>query len=229
MSGPPILVVEDEPPLQELLGYNLKKAGYRPVSATSGSEAIDRIASEIPALILLDVMLPDTDGFALCRRLRRQAGTKSIPIIMVTAKGEDADVVRGLEAGADDYITKPFNLPVLLARIHAVLRRRDDEQPNDASPLAIRNVSLHPGRHELRVDDEKVELTSTEFRILHLLMRRPGWVFSRQQIVDGVRGANYAVTERAVDVQVVSLRRKLGSAADAIETVRGVGYRFREE
>jgi two-component system phosphate regulon response regulator PhoB len=229
MPGEKILIVEDEPHLQELLRYNLSKAGYTPVSATSSREAIELVPTEAPSLILLDLMLPDADGLGLCRTLRKRTDTKVIPIIMLTAKGDESDIVRGLEMGADDYITKPFNLPVLLARIRAVLRRRDEPASNESSPIQIGDVSLHPGRHETRVGGEKIELTHTEFRVLHVLMRRPGWVFTRQQIVDAVQGEHYAVTERSVDVQIVSLRRKLGRAASSIETVRGVGYRFREE
>ena len=228
MGSEKILVVEDEQTIQQLLHYNLRKAGYETVSALSGREALERIDSETPALILLDLMLPDIDGLSLCRKLRTRHDTRSVPIVMLTAKGEESDIIRGLEMGADDYVTKPFTLPVLIARIGAVLRRGDDSQPNGDGPLRIGDVSLHPRRREVRVSEELVVLTNTEFRVLLVLMRRPGWVFTRQQIMDAVRSERYAVTERSVDVQIVGLRKKLGSASRQIETVRGFGYRFRD-
>ena len=229
MANETILVVEDESVLQELLCYNLGKEGYRCLSATSGATALAKIAAEVPSLILLDLMLPDVDGLSLCRTLRRRDDTKHVPIIMLTARGEEVDVVRGLETGADDYIAKPLNLPVLFARIRAVLRRAQESVVDEESVIRVGDLSLDPGRRKVSVGDQPVELTNTEFRLLHTLMRRPGWVFTRQQIVDLVRSEYHAVTERSVDVQIVGLRRKLGGAAYSIETVRGVGYRFREE
>ena len=174
-------------------------------------------------------MLPGVDGLEVCKALKQNTQTAHIPIVMLTARAEDADVVTGLELGADDYLTKPFSPRVLLARIKAVLRRQQGEPITDHTILQRGDLILHPGRHELLVKGEKVALTSTEFRILHLLARRPGWVFSRQQILEAISGHVANVTERAVDVHIVSLRRKLGAYADAITTIRGVGYRFREE
>jgi two-component system phosphate regulon response regulator PhoB len=184
----------------------------------------------LPGLILLDLMLPGMDGLEVCRALKKQPATAHIPVIMLTARGEEADVVAGLELGADDYIPKPFSPRVLIARVRTVLRRREREAaPVDKSGLLrIHELTIHPGRNEVLVDGEPVELTFTEFRVLHLLASRPGWVFTRNQIVDAVRGESYAVTERAVDVQIVGLRRKLGESGKYIETVRGVGYRFKD-
>lgn len=228
MANTNILVVEDEPSLQELLRYNLTKEGYHPVAAQSGQEALEIARREAPSLVLLDLMLPDMDGLEVCKRLKSRSDTAAIPIVMLTARGEESDIVRGLELGADDYITKPFNLPILFARIGAVLRRR--EAPEETVALVVRGeVTLHPGRREVTVEGNQVDLTNTEFRVLHMLMRRPGWVFTRRQIVDAVQSEQYAVTERAVDVQIVGLRKKLGSASALIETVRGVGYRLRDE
>ena len=147
---------------------------------------------------------------------------------MLTAKGEEADIVTGLELGADDYVTKPFSPRILIARVRAVLRRKTKEQPDDALPTKIHNITIHPGRREVLVDGNQVQLTFTEFGILQFLARRPGWVFTRFQIVDAIRGDDYPVTDRSVDVQIVGLRKKLGPSGKYIETVRGVGYRFKE-
>ena len=160
--------------------------------------------------------------------LKADQKVRHIPVIMLTAKGEEADVVAGLELGADDYVTKPFSVKILIARMRAVLRRKAQGEPGDEAVLKAHDLLIHPGRHEVMLKNRKVDLTFTEFRLLHFLARRPGWVFTRQQIVDAVKGEDYPVTDRAVDVQVVGLRRKLGPAGDYIETVRGVGYRFRE-
>jgi two-component system phosphate regulon response regulator PhoB len=173
-------------------------------------------------------MLPGIDGMEVCRRLRKDPATARIPVVMLTAKGEEADIVGGLEMGADDYVTKPFSQKVLSARIKTVLRRREQVAREAAAPIKIHEVVIHRGRNEVLVSDESVELTYTEFRVLSLLASRPGWVFSRTQIVDAVRGEGYAVTDRAVDVQIVGLRKKLGECGRYIETVRGVGYRFKE-
>jgi two-component system phosphate regulon response regulator PhoB len=179
-------------------------------------------------LILLDIMLPGMDGLEVCRTLSAQDATRAIPIIMLTAKGEEADIVTGLQMGADDYITKPFSPRVLLARIKVVLRRQRRDADVGEQPLNIGELHIHPGRREVCVKHKPVDLTFTEFGILHFLARHPGWVYTREQIVDAVHGEDYPVTDRSIDVQMVNLRRKLGAAGDGLETVRGVGYRFKE-
>lgn len=228
-----ILVVEDDEDIRELVSYNLLKEGYQVAGVASGEEALAAVESKPPDLILLDLMLPGLDGLRVCHKLKTDPMTESLPIIMLTAKGEESDVVTGLNMGADDYISKPFSPKVLLARMQAVLRRAagledEYEGEDNGEEVIIRDLTIHPGRHEVFAQGKLVDLTATEFKLLQLLTRRPGWVFTRQQILDGVHGDNYAVTDRAVDVQVVGLRRKLGPVGDYIETVRGVGYRFKE-
>lgn len=229
MTAERVLVVEDEEDIAELVRYNLEAAGFSVSLATTGEQGLAMASRDLPDLVLLDLMLPSIDGLEVCRRLRSSATTASTPIIMVTARGEESDVVRGLEMGADDYVAKPFSPRVLIARVQSVLRRQQGAEPGEEQPLKVGVLEIHPGRHEVRVSGEVITLTNSEFRILHLLARRPGWVFTRYQIVDGIRGENYPVTERSIDVQVVGLRRKLGEAAGLVETVRGVGYRFKEE
>ena len=228
MASPKILVVDDEEDLLELLRFNLSGEGFSATCVATGEEALDKVAEEVPDLILLDLMLPGMDGLEVARRLKSQALTKEIPIVMLTAKGEEGDIVKGLERGADDYVTKPFSRKVLAARIRAVLRRKQAKPKGESDVLEVQDLVIHPGRREVLVKGKPVELTFTEFGILNFLAKRPGWVFTRSQIVDAVRGDEYFVTDRSVDVQVVGLRKKLGSAATFIETVRGVGYRFKE-
>ncbi|MBN1393902.1 MAG: response regulator [Pirellulales bacterium] len=228
-----ILIVEDDEDIRELVSYNLLKEGYQVAGVSSGEEALAAIEAKPPDLILLDLMLPGLDGLKVCRKLKGDPRTESLPIVMLTAKGEESDVVAGLNLGADDYISKPFSPKVLLARVQAVLRRASDaedreEDLSNGEEISLRDLTIHPGRHEVFARGKRIDLTATEFKLLQLLARRPGWVFTRQQILDGVHGDNYAVTDRAVDVQVVGLRRKLGRCGDSIETVRGVGYRFKE-
>jgi two-component system phosphate regulon response regulator PhoB len=222
-------VVDDEEDLLELIRYNLGKEGYRVDCIASGEDAIREARESQPDLVLLDLLLPSVDGLDVCKTLKSDPRTRHIPIIMVTAKSEEADVVTGLELGADDYLTKPFSPRVLLARIRAVLRRKaKPEEADDSGTIRIRNLVIHPGRHEVLLDGKPLELTFTEFRLLSFLARKPGWAFSRAQIVDAVKGEDYPVTERSVDVQVVGLRKKLGPMGNYIETVRGVGYRFKD-
>lgn len=173
-------------------------------------------------------MLPGIDGLDVARALRSHSETSGVPIVMLTAKGAESDVVTGLELGADDYITKPFSPRILVARIRAVLRRKVREMPEESTALKIHDLVIHPGRREVLLDGKKINLTFTEFGVLDFLARRPGWVFTRSQIVDAVQGNDYFVTDRSVDVQIVGLRKKLGLAGRYIETVRGVGYRFKE-
>jgi two-component system alkaline phosphatase synthesis response regulator PhoP len=228
MAKEHILVVEDEEDILELLRYNLAKEGFRVTGALTGEEAVRAARSTPPDLIVLDLMLPGMDGLTVCRELKMDAKTRDAPIIMLTAKGEEADIVAGLELGADDYVTKPFSPRVLLARLRAVLRRRRTEAAPVSDALVLHEMTINPGRHEVLVQGHPVDLTATEFRLLHFLARRPGWVFTRAQIVQGVQGEDYSVSDRAVDVQIVGLRKKLGPAGKYIETVRGVGYRLKE-
>ncbi|WP_020678382.1 response regulator [Geopsychrobacter electrodiphilus] len=225
-----VLVVEDEEDILALLHFNLIKAGYQVECATHGEEALSLAFARRPDLVLLDLMLPGVNGLEICRRLRDRESTHDLPIIMLTACGEEEDVIKGLELGADDYVTKPYSTKVLLARIQTVLRRRTDALPvADGDELVRGELRIHPGRNLVQVEGQSVELTFTEFKVLEALARRPGWVFTRYQIVNTVRGEDYAVTDRAVDVQIAGLRKKLGPCGAYIETVRGVGYRFRED
>lgn len=178
--------------------------------------------------MVLDLMLPGINGLEVTRKMKRNPEKMSIPIVMLTARGEEADIVTGLELGADDYVTKPFSPKVLIARIRAVMRKHADTSSDSDAVINRHGILIHPGRRMIRIDDENVVLTYTEFQILHYLAERPGWVFTRTQIVDAIRGDNYAVTDRSVDVQMVGLRKKLGHHGKYLETVRGVGYRFKE-
>ncbi len=228
MPNNKILVVDDEEDILELVKYNLVKEGYLVTCAHNGEQALTEAAEMLPDLVVLDLMLPGIDGLDVCRGLKQSDKTAQIPIIMLTARGEDADVVTGLELGADDYLVKPFSPRVLLARIKAALRRTDRQKDPDQETIKRHGITINPSRHEVLVQGNPLVLTATEFRILHFLVKRPGWVFTRDQIINGIRGHDYPVTERSVDVQIVGLRRKLGEAGECIETVRGVGYRFRE-
>jgi two-component system alkaline phosphatase synthesis response regulator PhoP len=228
MSSKTILVVDDEEDILELLDYNLTKEGFRVVRAASGEKALDLAKTEKPELVVLDLMLPGLDGLEVCKHLRSERTTADIPIVMLTAKGEEPDIVLGLELGADDYVTKPFSPRVLSARVRAVLRRRSRTASDKDDTIKIGGIEIHTGRHEVLAGGKPVRLTFTEYEILSFLARRPGWVFTRYQIVEAVRGEEYAVTDRSVDVQIVGLRKKLGKYGSNIETVRGVGYRFVE-
>ena len=223
-----ILVVDDEEDLLELVRYNLTKEGYRVECVGTGEDALKAARRQPPDLIVLDLMLPAVDGLEVCRRLKADSKTRDVPIIMLTAKSEESDMVAGLERGADDYVAKPFSPRVLSARIKALLRRKEAQQQAEMeTTIDVHELSIHPGRHEVTLAGTPVELTYTEFALLQFLAKRPGWAFTRTQIVDAVKGEDYPVTERSVDVQVAGLRKKLGAFGSYIETVRGVGYRFR--
>lgn len=231
MARETILVVEDDENIQQLVGYNLAKAGFHVVYADNGEQALSLIKREKPELIVLDLMLPGINGFEICKLVRKDPKTKNLPIVMLTAKSEEDDMTAGLDLGADDYITKPFSPKILISRIKAALRRKEGLSEEGGgtkknTPLTIHGITIDPNRYEVLVGDEAITLTVTEFSILELLARRPGWVFNRQQIIDGVRGYDYVITPRAVDVQVFGLRKKLGEAGKHIETVRGIGYRM---
>ena len=228
MSTANILVVEDDPDIAELVRYNLVREGYHVKVVTDGARAVRQIGEELPSLVILDLMLPGMDGLEVCRHLKRTDRTRGIPVLMVTAKSAEADVVLGLELGADDYVTKPFSPRVLVSRVRSVLRRRYAEAEDEGEAVVRKDLRIDPARHAVYVKGKPVDLTATEFGVLHLLARSPGRVYTREQIVDQVKGRDYAVTERAVDVQLVGLRKKLGPCAASIETVRGVGYRFAE-
>ena len=224
-----IFVVDDEEDILELIRINLDREGYKVTCIEAGEECVKKAREKLPDLIVLDLMLPGIDGLDVCKILKNDSKTRHIPIIMLTAKGEESDIVTGLELGADDYMTKPVSPKILTARIKAVLRKGTVSPESDAGDVIKRkNIIIDPGRREVTVNGKAIDLTFTEFEILIFLARRPGWVFTRNQIVNGVKGAGYPVTERAVDVQIVGLRKKLGAVADMIDTIRGVGYRFRD-
>lgn len=230
-----ILVVEDETTIQQLVSYNLIKAGFYVTCADNGEEALEFMRKEDIDCILLDLMLPGMSGIEVCEKIKKknEKSNVSIPIIMLTAKGEEEDIVKGLEAGADDYVTKPFSPKVLIARIKAVLRRGFEKSKTEIegqqTVIVVNNLEINKGRHEVRLNEELLQLTMTEFGILALLAGKPGWVFTRQQIIDSVRGYDFLITPRAIDVQIFGLRKKMGDAGRLIETVRGIGYRFKSD
>ena len=216
-----IVVVEDDPAIQRVLSLALRVAGYEVESASSGDAGLDLVLRTRPDLVLLDLMLPGLDGISVCRRLRSDATTRAIPIIMLTAKVAAEDIVRGLDAGADDYVTKPFQKDVLLARIRAALRGTEE----GSGPLVLHGLSIDVASHVVMLEGRVFELTLSEFRILELLVRNAGRVFSRGHIIDRISDGEKIVTDRTIDVQMVGLRRKLGAWAEHIKTIRGVGYR----
>ncbi len=229
MAREHILVVDDEEDILELVRYNLEKDGYAVTGVASGEDAAPRALQLRPDLIILDLMLPGLDGLTVCKHLKREEATRGIPVIMLTARGSEADIVTGLELGADDYVTKPFSPRVLVARVRSVLRRpRGAADPPGADSIRRKGLVIVPARHEASLDGAALDLTATEFSVLTLLARRPGWVFTRNQIIEAVHGDHYPVTDRSVDVHITGLRRKLGTSGELVETVRGVGYRFRE-
>ncbi len=228
-----VLVVEDEHDIATLIEFHLRKEGLDVQVARAGRAGLEAAQRTTPDLLILDIMLPDLDGLEVCRRLKRDAETRDIPIIMVSARGDEADIVAGLELGADDYVTKPFSPRVLMARVRATLRR--SEEMSDAVPSADDLVQLPGGvtidqaRHIVRIAEERVDLTATQFRLLAYLAERPGFVRTRDQIVAAVRGEDAVLSSRAIDVHVAALRQKLGDRGRVIETVRGVGYRIADE
>jgi len=222
-----VLIVEDEEDIQTLLIYNLSKAGFVPIAVESGEEGLQSALEKRPDVIVLDLMLPGMDGLSVCRALKSNDKTSDIPIIIASARGEESDIITGLEMGADDYITKPFSPKVLIARIKALLRRSDRQSSEQDSVFRIHELEFEPSRFEVRLAGSDLTLTSNQYRLLYFLSLNAGRVFTRYQIVNAVRGEDYIVTERAIDVQIVGLRKKLGQYSDYIETIRGIGYRFK--
>ena len=229
MSKLKVLVVEDEEDILEVIRYNLEQEGYEVISCMDGLEGLEQARKLKPDLVLLDIMLPGMDGVEVCRNLKEGDSTRRIPIIMVTAKGEEIDVVLGLGVGADDYIPKPFKVRELVARVKALLRRSNLEQENaSGNRISVGDLVIDPARHEVICSGKPVEFTATEFRLLHYLASHPGRVYSRSQLLDPVVGDDALVSNRNIDVHIRSLRKKLCSCSELIETIRGVGYRFKE-
>jgi two-component system phosphate regulon response regulator PhoB len=231
MAKASVLVVEDDPDIRELLALAFAREGWTLTLAEDGERGLAALEGCDPDCVVLDIMLPGMDGLELLRRIKSSPRWKRVPVVMTTARGEDSDIVSGLELGADDYVVKPYSPKVLAARIRAALRRSSEpEDEGEAEPptLAKGLLSLDSGRHEVFYGDSPVVLSATEFAILEFLIRSPGRVFTRAQIIDAVRGRDYPVTDRSVDVQILSLRKKLGAGGDSIETVRGVGYRLKD-
>jgi len=228
MKRKKIIVVEDEPDLVDVVSYNLQREGYLVLTAQRGDEGLNLIRSERPDLVLLDLMLPGMDGLSICRQMKSDDSLREIPIIIASAKGEESDVVIGLEMGADDYLAKPFSPRELLARIKAVLRRG---APRDVvkDRIVIRDLIIDSGKHEVKIADEVVTLTSTEFKLLHHLASSRGRAFSREQLLNKVVGMGVVVVDRNIDVHIRAVRKKLGNHSNMIQTIRGVGYRFVED
>ncbi len=223
-----ILIIEDEPDILELIRFNLEAAGYDCHGSLRGDQGLTYARETRPDLIILDIMLPGINGLDICRLLKAEAKTAAIPILMVTAKGEESDIIQGLELGADDYMTKPFSPRVLVARVEALLRRnRSGSETTDV--LVIEGITIDRTKHSVTIDGVPIDLTKSEFRILSLLASHPGWVYTRNQIIEYVHGEQYPVTDRSVDFQIVGLRKKIGNKGALIQTVRGVGYKFKHD
>ncbi|MGD8389431.1 MAG: response regulator transcription factor [Desulfobacteraceae bacterium] len=227
MRDEKILVVEDDEDIREMLRVWFSKEGYSFSSASTGEEALTLIEKDCPDLIVLDLMLPGMDGLEVTRRLRKDPKRNTIPIVMLTARTEESEILEGYEAGADDYVTKPFSPRVLTARVQTVLRSQTDPSREKNSPILIHDLTIHPGFRQAYIAGDPLDLSYTEFEILHVLASKPGWVFTRSQIIDAVRGDGYSVSDRSVDAQIFALRKKLRSYREYIETVRSVGYRFK--
>jgi two-component system alkaline phosphatase synthesis response regulator PhoP len=225
-STPHILIIEDEPDINELLVISLEKNGYIVSKSFDGESGLKIARRSIPDLILLDLMLPGINGLDVCKLIKSQDDTSGIRIIMITALSQENDIVKGLEIGANDYITKPFSIKVLNARIESVLRRNTLSNDYISDSILIENIQITPRTRTVKIAKDILDLTFTEFQILFLLASHPGWVFTRYQIINKIRGDNYPVTDRSVDFQIVGLRKKMGSKGKLIETIRGVGYRF---
>lgn len=222
-----ILSVEDDPDIAELLGFHIKSEGFEFMHLDHGAQAVSKALAFKPDLILLDVMLPGKSGLEICTEIRREEELRQTPVILLTARGSEDDIVRGLEVGADDYVVKPFSARVLIAKLRRALHRTHREG-RESDVLQICGLHIDPLRHEVRQGEQVLELTTSEFRALHFLAGRPGWVFTRHQIMAAVHGEGYVVSERSIDVMIVGLRKKMGVAGKYVETVRGVGYRFSE-
>jgi phosphate regulon transcriptional regulator PhoB len=228
MAKKKILVVDDEKDILELLEYNLEKEGYEVFKAITGEEALELVKRKNPDLIILDLMLPDVDGLEVCKILKRDMRTDSIPIIMLTAKGEESDIIVGLELGADDYITKPFSPKALIARVKAVLRRLKEKlEPKEV--IQIEDLIIDISKHKVTLKGKLVELTKIEFNLLKCLTSNPGRVFTRDQLLDRAWGEETYIVDRAVDVHIRRLRKKLKSASKFIVTIRGMGYKFESD
>jgi two-component system phosphate regulon response regulator PhoB len=226
LGRPKILIIEDDRAIVEMLEYNLQEAGYETVPALNGKDGVTLAGKESPDLVILDIMLPIIDGFEVCRILKNDQALAHIPIIILSAKSQETDKIVGLELGADDYVTKPFSPRELIARTRAILRRGHRRQFSDK--IKRGDITIDSTRHKVTAGSEEISLTVTEFKLLELMARRPGVVFSRAQILDAVSGEDTMVYDRTVDAHVKSLRHKLGAAKDYIETIRGAGYRFKE-
>lgn len=229
MSKKHIVIVEDEADMAELVALRLKREGYLVETAPDGAAGLERIRSDPPDLAIIDIMMPKMSGTDLVTELRHDPRTAGVPILMMTAKGEESDIVVGLRLGADDYVTKPFSMSVLVARVAAVLRRSATPAPAAGEPVRVGPLVIDPQRHVAEVDGETVALTLTEFRLLTALVAARGRVLSRNQLIDQGMGLNAIVTDRTIDVHLASLRRKLGPARSLIRTVRGIGYQLAPE
>jgi phosphate regulon transcriptional regulator PhoB len=224
-----VVIVEDEPDILDVLSYNLKREGYAIAAAEDGAKGLELIQTELPNLVLLDLMLPGMDGLDICRQLKIQERTKNIPVIMLTAKGEESDIVLGLGIGADDYICKPFSPKELIARVKAVLRRCDSAHSiGSEKRIDVDQLSIDIDKHRISLAGSEVKLTATEFRLLHYLASNPGRVFSREQLLDQAFGNDVVVVDRNIDVHIRGIRKKIDPEQSYIETIRGVGYRFKD-
>ena len=229
MAKETILIVDDEEDILELVKFNLTKEGYKTILATTGEQALDIAKNNQIDLIILDLMLPGIDGLEVTRIIRNNLELQNIPIVMLTAKGDESDIITGLELGANDYMSKPFSPKELIARIRNIFRRQQQllEIPSEKI-IKEKELIIDHNKHIVTLENNVITLTPSEFQLLTMLIKKKGWVFTRGQIIDGIRGENYAVTERSIDVVVVGLRKKLGTYGKAIETVRGIGYKFQD-
>ena len=224
-----ILIIEDDKDIRDLISFNLSNNSYKTILSEDGEKGIEKAKNEKPDLVLLDLMLPGIHGLDVCKILKTDSSLNKVSIIMLTALGQEEDIIKGLEAGADDYITKPFSFKILLARIKSVLRRKKTKESSNKGPVNLYGVKIDPQTRQVIINENELKLTFTEFQILYLLASHPGWVFTRYQIIDKTRLDNNSVTDRSVDFQIVGLRKKMNNLGKLIETIRGVGYRFKSK